>query len=140
MNQALAKIQLGVSGWYTLSYEDGYQDDPTAHWSRQLGWSQQSGKWQICLKKVWGDHRHPEDDREEVWAFEDAPQWLQLDAGARLQELIDVLIQRTEELTKRVAKRKAETVAMITDFEARLSFGDPDLMEGSVQSSQKVGV
>ena len=107
LNEALReKAKVGVSAWHQIA---GNDSDPRDWWSREIGYAQVNGEWCIALRRRWGDMAFPDDDREELWRFEDAPRWLMIDAAGKIPELLETLVKRTEEATAKVQKRSAET-------------------------------
>ncbi len=69
---ALKKLNLGVVAWTTISGNDG-EPDASWYWREDLGYAKVGSNWGICLRKVKGDSRGPEDEAEGRWLFNDAP-------------------------------------------------------------------
>ena len=52
------------------------------------------------------------DEDFEVWLFKDAPQWMQIETVGKLPDLLDAIVKRTQDTTKKLrskTRRGAQT-------------------------------
>jgi len=108
LNSSLNSLNLSVSAWQQIATgEDG-----PSYWTREIGWAKAEDEWQICLRKVSGDYRNPNEESVEAWPFADAPRFMMLDGARKIPELLDTLIKRTDEMAAKISKRKLETAEL----------------------------
>jgi hypothetical protein len=100
----LQSLNIGVPTWTTIIGGDDERD----YWRRELGYAKLGNRWGVALQTVHGDHAFPEDERSECWFFNDAPRWLRIEGVAKIPDLLDALITRTEEATKKIRTKTAE--------------------------------
>ncbi len=98
---ALKKLNLGVPAWVDLS---GGEDSPQ-WWDRSVGYAKLRDRWAIALRTRAGDYTNPDRDSEELWAFNDAPRWMRLEAVAKLPDLLEELLKQAEDTTQRIKKK-----------------------------------
>jgi hypothetical protein len=113
LDSALEKLNLGVSAWHRVA---GDEDDGN-YWSRDIGYSRVGRKWGIAIRKASGNENF-EHHEEEVWLFNDAPRWMQVESVGKLPDLFDDLIERTEETTKKIKAKTSETQELAAAIEA----------------------
>lgn len=101
LDAALQKLNLGVSAWTTLAGGD----DGELWWSRDVGYTRIRDRWTIALRTQNGHHAVPTDNSEEVWSFGDAPRWMRVEAVGKIPELLEALLKRTEDTTKKIKSR-----------------------------------
>lgn len=119
LNAALRKLNIGVSAWQVIS--NGGDDEQHEWWTREIGYSKIKDDWCIALRRSWGDHQFPEADGEETWRFEDAPRWVMVEAAAKIPDLLETLVKRTDETTDKVRKRTKETAEVAAALEPLLA-------------------
>jgi hypothetical protein len=100
---SLKKLNLGVPAWVTTSKGT---DERGEWWDRGIGYTRLKGLWSISLRTRLGDQVTTE---EEVWAFNEAPRWLRIEAVAKLPELLDALLRQAQETTTKIRARIAQT-------------------------------
>lgn len=120
-DDALMKLNLGVSSWVQLSGSD----DDGYWWSRELGYSKVKEKWGLSLRTSSGHHANPDDDSETAWLLNEAPRWLRIDAVAKLPDLLDALLKEAENTTSRIKTKTALAYELAAAcFEAGKMVGD----------------
>ena len=105
LDKALKKLNLGLSAWVELSGSESCPDDPYRWWGRYIGYGKVGDKWGVALRTLEGDHRDPDHDSEEAWLFNDAPRWMRVEAIGKIPELLERLVQQTEQTTKTIKKK-----------------------------------
>ena len=117
LDAAFKKLGLGVAAWVTISGNV----DGSEWWSRDLGYARVNGKWGIALRDISGDYQDPNNDDRETWHFNEAPRWLRIDGSAKLPDLLEKLLEQTEDTTKKVRARAvqvAELAEIVTNLAA----------------------
>ena len=110
LDASLKKLGLGFPAWVQISGSS----DETTYWNRDLGYARVGGKWGLALRDVTGNHIDHDDDSEEVWAFNDAPRAMRIEAVGKIPDLLERLLQQTEETTKKLQSK----IAMAADLAA----------------------
>lgn len=106
LDEALKKLNIGLTVW--VNFRIKRFEDPEAYDVEQIGYSKVSGKWGICLRRVWGDLGMDRHDEEGPWLFSDAPRELRLHAVDKLPELIEALNKTADDTTKKVQTKTRE--------------------------------
>lgn len=114
LDSALETLNLGVSAWHQVA---GNEEDDGNYWSREIGYSKVGRKWGIAIRKSSGNQTY-EDHNEEVWLFNDAPRWMQVESIGKLPDVFDDLIQRTEETTNKIKAKTSETQELAAAIKA----------------------
>jgi prefoldin subunit 5 len=122
LDASLKKLGLGFPAWVQIS---GSQDE-VQYWNRDLGYARIGGKWGLALRDVTGNHIDNEDDAEEVWAFNDAPRAMRIEAVGKIPDLLEKLLQQTEETTKKL-QSKIQQASELASIFADLTGGVPAL-------------
>ena len=91
-----------VPTWHKIA---GHEDQHGNHWSREVGYTTVNGVWCIALRRTWGNE-FADDFHEEVWRFNEAPHWQQIEALGKLPGLYEELITRTEETIKKLRAKR----------------------------------
>lgn len=102
---SLRRIGLQVSAWHQVA---GHEADSGEYWSRDIGWTKLKNSWGIAVRKANG-FEPTEDHNEEIWPFADAPRWMAIEAASKLPDLFETLVQRTNEMTEKLRRRKTQT-------------------------------
>jgi hypothetical protein len=102
IESVLKSLNIGVPTWTQMS---GNEDDDGAYWSRDVGYAKLNANWGLCIRTTNGHHGY-DYHNEEVWEFNEAPRWMRIDAIAKLPDLIEALVTRTEDTAKKI---KAKT-------------------------------
>jgi hypothetical protein len=105
----LKSIRPQVAAWHQIAGSDG--DEYGCYWHRDIGYAQVGEKWGIALRTVDG-HEAADHDEIEVFLFNDAPSWMQIESVGKLPDLFDELIKRTEETTRKLQAKTAEAKQM----------------------------
>lgn len=121
LDAAFKKLGLGVAAWVTISGSV----DGSEWWSRDLGYARVNGKWGIALRDVSGDYQNPNDDSGETWLFNEAPRWLRIDGSAKLPDLLEKLLEQTEDTTKKIRAR-ATQITELADIVTNLASGSTE--------------
>jgi len=112
IDESLRKLNLGITVWVKVSGWDNSGDGDTGFWTEQIGYAKVNGRWGLCLRRVVGDYRYPEQDSEEIWAFNDAPRVQRLDALDKITDLLQKLSNEADTMTARVLERLADVEAV----------------------------
>lgn len=99
----LKSLNLGVPTWAQIS---GSEEDDGSYWSRDVGYTKVASAWGLAIRTTNGDYSR-DAHHEEVWSFNEAPRWMRIEAVGKLPDLLEEIIKRTEDTTKRIqAKTK----------------------------------
>jgi hypothetical protein len=107
LDALLKKFSLGVPTWVSFSSHRGDE----GYYKEDIGYSKLNGRWGIAIRTVSGDFANPDDDIEQ-WPFNDAPRLLRVNAVEKIPELLDALIEKSEEMTKAIAVKAGEVDAL----------------------------
>jgi hypothetical protein len=110
LETALAKFNLGVSAWFTIT---GSDHDDGSYWSREIGYAQIGKKWGIALRKTEG-HQAADYEKVDTWFFGDAPSWMQIESIPKIPDLLEALSKRVQETIGKL-KEKAVQAKELTD-------------------------
>jgi hypothetical protein len=108
LDASLKKLALGITAWVQVN---GTSDE-TQYWTSELGYAKVDGKWGIALREVTGYLPENVDETEEIWPFGDAPRALRTEAVGKIPDLLDKMLQLTEEATQNL-KEKTEQAAEV---------------------------
>jgi hypothetical protein len=105
LDDALNKLNPGVTAWITISSSQTQDDAPWETFEERLGYAKVSGRWGLCLCNVTVDGS-PEggEETKDSWLFNDAPRSLRLRAIDRVPELIEALAREATHTAKRVSE------------------------------------
>ncbi len=120
LDRALSKLNLGVSAWYQIA---GHEDDDMTFWSRDIGYSKIGKDWHIAIRKTSG--HEPDVYHEEVWPFDEAPRWMQIESVGKIPDLFDELIKRTEDTIKKIRAKTIEARDLATAISGAISALSP---------------
>jgi hypothetical protein len=120
LDASLKKLALGITAWVQVS---GTSDE-TQYWTSELGYANVDGKWGIALREVTGYLLDSTDETEEIWNFGSAPRALRAEAVGKLPELLEKMLQQTEETTKNL-KEKTEQAAELAFLVSNLVPNNP---------------
>lgn len=113
IEKILKKLNIGVPTWTMIS---GNDDDEGSYWSRDIGYTKLNAVWGLAIRTTSGYHNDPDSYSEDSWPFNDAPRWLRVDAIAKLPDLLETIVKRAEETTKKLrakAKQASEIAALL---------------------------
>ena len=96
LDASLKKLGLGVSAWVPVS---GLSDE-TQYWTIELGYANVDGKWGLALREVTGYHLDSNDQSEQIWPYNDAPRKNRAEAVDKIPDLLEKLLQQTQETTR----------------------------------------
>ncbi len=105
---SLKKLALGITVWIEVS---GTADD-TQYWRNELGYAKIDGKWGIALREVTGFHLDPEDSSFEEWIYNEAPRAMRAEAVGKIPDLLEKMLQQTEETTKDLRSKIEEAAEL----------------------------
>lgn len=98
---ALQKLNLGVSAWVELS--GGVQEN--LWWDRCVGYAKLKNWWDLVLRTRHGEYTAPDEDSEEIWAFNEAPRWMRIEAVGQLPDLLEALLKQAEATTEKIKSK-----------------------------------
>lgn len=103
IEKILQPLSLGVTTWAQIS---GNEELDGQYWSRDVGYTKIAGEWRIAVRTTSGHHNFDHHDETE-WAFNDAPRWMRIEAVTKLPDLLEQLVERVVDTTKKIrAKTK----------------------------------
>ena len=103
IDDALQRLNLGVSAWVTVQCGDDVDDSAVYSWSEQLGYNRIGRKWGLTLRRIEGYEGTLESIEEEKWPFNDAPRSLRIMAVPKIPELIKKLDREAQEMVEQVS-------------------------------------
>lgn len=112
IDDALKKLNLGITVWVKISGWSGGRFDEEAFFTEDIGYARVGNKWGISLRKVEGNHRDPDDADVESWLFNDAPRALRLSAIDKIPELLEKLSSEAAKATAMIQKKLADAQAV----------------------------
>jgi len=105
LDAALKKLALGIPAWLRIARDE---DQYGNYWGRHIGYAKVGTKWGIALSKTSGNENYPEQASDEEWLFNDAPRSLRIEAIDKIPDLLDTLISKAEETTKKIQDKSSE--------------------------------
>jgi len=108
VDASLKSVEPFVSTWHEIA---SGRDDGGGYWHRDIGYSKVEKTWGIALRTVQG-HEGAEHDDVEVWLFKDAPRWMQIESVGKIPDLLDQLVKRTLDTTKKLRAKTIEAEEM----------------------------
>jgi hypothetical protein len=115
LDAALKKLNLGVEAWVRLERNDDHNTG--SYWSRDVGYAKVAGKWGIAISTTSGNYNWPDEEKIDLWLFNDAPRTYRIEAVEKIPDLIEKLIEAARDATDKIvaksadAKRMAEALA-----------------------------
>jgi len=115
----LKTLNLGIAAWVEIS--SGGDAGGEQWWDRSVGYAQFKDRWGIALRSRNGSYSFPDHDSEERWPFNEAPRWMRIEGIGKLDELLDALLKRAEETTKKIrakveqANELARAISAVAD-------------------------
>lgn len=108
----LKKMNLGIAAWHKCSGAKTH--------SEYLGYAKFNGRWGIGIKTVPVDPETKNEDHSnaEIWPFAAAPRYMRIDHSTKIPELLEVLVERAQEMTERLGQRKQaldEVIAVMNE-------------------------
>jgi uncharacterized protein YukE len=131
LETALQKLNLGLSAWTKIT--GGDDDDSGMWWRRDIGYTQVGTEWVISVRSRSGDYGDPRCDSESVWRFNEAPRWMQVEAFAKIPDLIERLTEQADETRKKL-KTRAEQAFQLAAVIEEVSKKEQD-WQGKLQSA-----
>jgi hypothetical protein len=106
LDEALKKLNLGITSWYKFSGHDGENGD---YWARFIGYQKIGTRWGIALSRTSGNHQAPEEyNKDEEWLFNDSPRQLRIEAVEHIPAMIEKLIEDAEAVIEKVKTKSGE--------------------------------
>lgn len=105
IDAALKKLNVGITAWVDISSNE---DDDLQYYRERIGYAKVEGKWGIALCTVSGSHDCPDEDRVDIWLFNEAPRQLRLEAINKLPNLL-------QKLSEEAAKTTAEIMSGLSE-------------------------
>ena len=117
IDDALQRLNLGVSAWVTVRRGDDLARGGMYFWSEDLGYSRIGRKWGLTLRKEEGHEGMPGSIECESWSFNDAPRSLRMKAVSKIPELIKDLDREAKEVAEQISASVNETVPLVEAIE-----------------------
>jgi hypothetical protein len=102
---ALKKLNLGIEVW--VSFHD-WDENGHDYYKEQLGYGKVDGKWGISIRTVSGCYQWPDEDKIEMWHFNDAPRKTRLASIEKLPEVLSALSKQSAKMIEEIRGRLAE--------------------------------
>lgn len=99
LDRALQRLNIGVACWTKISKGENQFGD---YWSREVGYARVKNEWGLAIREVEGSETHPDEEKEELWPFNEAPHHLRVKAIGHLPELIEAMVEATNATAKRL--------------------------------------
>ena len=113
VESTLHRIGLNVSAWHTIV--QGQNDDIGYVWSRAIGYTRLNERWRIALRER--SQEIGQEPDQQTWTFADAPPWMILEAAGKIPELLEELIERTQDMAKNIRSKNAEVTQLAAVLE-----------------------
>ncbi|HXP85876.1 MAG TPA: hypothetical protein VN841_14225 [Bryobacteraceae bacterium] len=114
-DKALQTLNL-VPAWHKVA---GHEDEHGNYWTRDIGYTKVQSEWGIALRRTRGNE-FSGDHEEEVWRFNAAPHWMQIESLSKIPDLHEELIKRTEETINKIKAKTVEANELATALNAAL--------------------
>src|SRR5437870_2712624 len=102
VEEALNKLDPGVTAWVTLSTSMTQEDAPWEIFEERLGYGKANGRWGLTLCTVTKNEKG-EKEIKDSWLFNDAPRNLRLKAIEHVPALIEALAREAAQTAKKVS-------------------------------------
>lgn len=104
----LKNLNLGITVWTAFRRDSGDSNKGDFNYSSdEIGYTKCSGRWGICLRQVFGDVSRDE-EKEDIWLFNDAPRALRLAAIDHIVALLQKLSEEGQATTQRIREKLAD--------------------------------
>lgn len=103
VERELGRFDLRVASWTMLSERIGNDGDTFRR--DYVGYIEHQKQWRIVLSSDRGSDSRPDENVEEIWPFDEAPQYLRAKAIDKLPDLIEALAATVDSTTERLRKR-----------------------------------
>ena len=98
----LKKHPLGVTSW--VKFTDYDSPNGASYYFEQVGFAKINGKWCLAIRTVEGDVR-ADDDKVEIWPFNEAPRGFRVKAVKKLPDLLEQLVKDGNEMIQEVTEQ-----------------------------------
>ena len=114
----LSSLAINVPAWVKVKAWDTQWGE---FWVRELGyaWLSHQGIWGIAIRETHGREDAPDDERVNIWAFNEAPRKSRLSAIEKLPDLLTDLTKETHKTARRMREKAAEAAALAALLTAR---------------------
>lgn len=112
IDATLQKLNLGVSAWVEVA---GHDDEGTLQfWDRSIGYGKVVRTWGLAIRSRAGFFDDPDEIREEVWLFNEAPRAYRLESLEKLPELLEKLAETANKTAAELKSKIALTKQVAT--------------------------
>ena len=91
IDATLQKLNLGVSAWVEVAGHD--DQDTLQFWDRSIGYGKVARTWGLAIRSRAGFLDDPDDIKDEVWLFNEAPRAYRLESLEKLPGLLEKLAE-----------------------------------------------
>jgi len=112
LDEALKKLNVGVTAWVTFRSRVDPTSDPENYDKDQIGYCKIRGTWGISLRHIWGNPGWEDFNSDGPWLFNDAPRDLRLHSVDKIPELIEALGKEASETAKQVRESTQRASAL----------------------------
>ncbi len=104
LDEALNKLNPGVTAWVTVSRSATQEDAPWETFEERLGYAKINGRWGLSLCTVTMDSNTGDEETQDSWLFNDAPRNLRLRAIEHVPALIEALAREAAQTAAKVSE------------------------------------
>lgn len=112
LDEVLQKLNLGVECWVRFgTWGDPYEG--SLH--HEIGYAKVSGRWGVALRTVEEDASgDPTQSKIERWLFNDGPRLMRIAAIAKVPDLLEELVKKTDKATRKIKEGTQSARDVIT--------------------------
>ena len=112
IDATLQKLNLGITAWVEVA---GDADEGTLRfWDRSIGYGKVVRTWGLVIRSRAGFFDDPDEVRDEVWLFNEAPRAYRLESLEKLPELLETLAETANKTAAELKSKIALTNQVAT--------------------------
>ncbi len=121
IDEGLRKLNLGITAWVDVfTTLPDHPENPT-YMFEELGYTKINTKWGVALRVRSGDESQPyEQEHVQMWAFNDAPRALRLEAIDKLPRLLRKLSEEAQKVTAELQAKLADAQTVASTIQPRV--------------------
>ena len=112
IDTTLQKLNLGVSAWVEVAGDD--DQDSLRFWDRSIGYGKVARTWGLAIRSRAGFFDDPDEIKDEVWLFNEAPRTYRLESLEKLPELLEKLAETANKTASELKSKIALTRQVAT--------------------------
>jgi hypothetical protein len=123
IDATLQKLNLGVSAWVEVA--DHADEETLRFWDRSIGYGKVVRTWGLAIRSRAGFFDDPDEIREEVWLFNEAPRAYRLESLEKLPELLEKLAETASKAAAELKSKISLTKQVATTISKMASATPP---------------